>query len=412
MALIMSLTFVPAAMNILRYPPVLEQKINRRTNRLLMHWGRFFIRYKKIFLIGCLTIIVFFAVRIPSIIVDTNPIHYWREDSEIRISNEIIDRNFGGSSQLAILAEGDIKDPTFLEKIESLTDYLSQDSIVTQTVSIVDQIRQMNQAFHGDSAFYDAIPKSRDIVAQYLFLYSITGGPGDLDHLVDYEYRQAQVMARVNSNSSSDLYRLFKNTERYVRDHLSSEEFPNITGMVAIIGELADLVVLGQVRSLIISIVLVAILSGLIFRSVIMGLLSIVPLSGAVIFVFGVMGYSGTSLNIATAMLSSIMIGVGIDYTIHFLYRFRTEVESGLNSSEAVIKTLITTGKGIIYNALSVIVGFTVLMLSGFEPIFFFGFLIVFSITACLFGALAVMPALLVWIRAERFFQKENRNDG
>jgi len=142
-----------------------------------------------------------------------------------------------------------------------------------------------------------------------------------------------------------------------------------------------------------------------IFRSVIAGLLAIVPLFASIITVFGLMGYSGIELNIATAMLSSIMIGVGVDYTIHFLYRFRYEIQAGNTAHDAVIRTLTTSGKGIIYNALSVIIGFTVLMVSGFLPIYFFGFLIVFSISACLIGALTIMPALLVIIRPKFIFK-------
>jgi len=109
-----------------------------------------------------------------------------------------------------------------------------------------------------------------------------------------------------------------------------------------------------------------------------------------------------------TAMLSSIMIGVGIDYTIHFIYRFRYEIQHGATAEEAVINTLTTSGKGIIYNALSVIIGFTVLLISGFLPIYFFGFLIVFSISACLVGALTIMPAFLVSFRPKFIFRNKS----
>jgi len=106
------------------------------------------------------------------------------------------------------------------------------------------------------------------------------------------------------------------------------------------------------------------------------------------------------------------MIGVGIDYTIHFLYRYRLEIKKGAGAEEAVKLTLTTSGKGIIYNALSVIVGFSVLTISGFLPIYFFGFLIVFSITGCLLGALSVMPALLVLVKPAFIFgKKRNGND-
>jgi len=409
LAFILSVTFVPAALKLLDYPMVLKQNRNSgRMDAFLSRWGNFFIRHRRKYLIVCALVIIIIATGIPKIIVDTNPMHYYKKTSEIRISNDIIDHYFGGSAQLSILAKGDIKDPVFLQKMNELTDYLEKDPTVTRTISIVDQLKKMNRAFHGDSAKYEVLPETREAVAQYLLLFSISGDEEDLSQFVDYDYEQAQILARVNETSSMSLHKLLQDTREYVRDELGDENFPAITGIVAVIGELVDMVVRGQMRSLIISIVLVSMISAIIFRSVIGGILSIIPLSGAVIIVFGLMGYVGIELNIATAMLSSIMIGVGIDYTIHFLYRFRFEVQSGLGASEAVIKTLCTSGKGIIYNALSVIVGFTVLLLSGFLPIYFFGFLIVFSITACLLGALTIMPALLVIIKPKFIFNKRS----
>lgn len=103
-------------------------------------------------------------------------------------------------------------------------------------------------------------------------------------------------------------------------------------------------------------------------------------------------------MNIVTALLSSIMIGVGIDYTIHFLWRYKEERRSGLDAVSAAKKTLTTTGRGITFNAFSVMIGFVALFFSAFLPVRFFGFLVVVSIFACLIGALVLVPALvLVW---------------
>lgn len=398
-AFVLSVTFVPAALALLPLPLVLTGADRKqRMNRFLTRWGNFFMRHRKGYLIGSLFVIIFIATGIPRIIVDTNPMHYYKKSAPIRIANEIINRSFGGSSQLSILAEGDIKAPEMLHKMESLADYLEKEPTVTRTSSIVDMIQMMNRAFHSDSAEYETIPPTREAVAQYLLLFSLSGDEEDLDKFVDYDYKKAQVIARVDETSSMSLHKLLQDTRQFVKAKYDPATFPEITGITAVIGELIDMVVRGQMRSLLISIVIVGLLSALMFRSLSAGLLSIVPLTGAILIVFGLMGYLGIELNIATAMLSSIMIGVGIDYTIHFLYRLRREARMGATPQQAVIATLTTSGKGIIYNALSVIIGFVVLLLSGFLPIFFFGFLIVFSITACLIGALTIMPAIVVWI--------------
>jgi predicted RND superfamily exporter protein len=119
----------------------------------------------------------------------------------------------------------------------------------------------------------------------------------------------------------------------------------------------------------------------------------------AMILLFGWMGYLGIRLDVATALLSSIMIGVGVDYTIHFLWRYRAEKQEGLKSTAAIKKTLLTTGRGITFNALSVVLGFSALPFSVFPTLRFFGFLVMVSIMACLVGALVIIPALVLVFR-------------
>ncbi len=126
-AFIYSLTFIPAALKLLGFPVTLKTAGSRkRTSRFLQSWGQFFTRYHKPFLGLSLVAIIIVATGIRRIIVDTNPIAYWKKSSEIRQSNEVIDRNFGGSSTISVLATGDIKDPQFLKKIENLCTFLEK----------------------------------------------------------------------------------------------------------------------------------------------------------------------------------------------------------------------------------------------------------------------------------------------
>jgi len=167
----------------------------------------------------------------------------------------------------------------------------------------------------------------------------------------------------------------------------------------AILLELAIGVVNGQILSLILAILVVGALLMLLFRSPAAGAIAAIPLALSMAVLFGLMGFFGIELNIATALLSSIMIGVGVDYTIHYLWRYREERRRGKEPDYAVKITLTTTGRGIIFNALSVVIGFGVLMSSGFMPVRFFGFLIVVSILSCLIGALVLIPALCLVLR-------------
>ncbi len=154
------------------------------------------------------------------------------------------------------------------------------------------------------------------------------------------------------------------------------------------------------VRSLLLSLFFALILVFLVLviqlRSLVGGLISIVPIVLTVIICFGLMGYLGIALDDMTVMTASIAIGIGIDYAIHFTSRFRSELREGKGESEALILTLKTTGRAIVINALTVMMGFIVLVRASMVPIQRFGWLIALLMFISALGALTLLPALIL----------------
>lgn len=422
-AFTLSLTYIPATLKILRIPPWIKAGgQDYRFNQFLQGWGGFFVRFKRIVMVVAILGIILASLKIPTLTIDTDPIHYYREGSLIRENNEQISENFGGSSQLSVVVTGDIKEPSILRRIQDISQFLEQQPAITRTISIVDQVKLLNEAWHEDDHLFYSIPddritlgdtviSGRSQVAQLLQFLD----EEDLEHLVqmkedtssfETEFVKAQIIARINRISSAEILELNKRVDDYIEKNYSFEQVSPVTGSASILGTLTDLIARGQLRSLAISLVLVFLVTALVFRSFQAGLYSVFPLAGAVILVFGFMANFGIELNVATSMLTSILIGVGIDYTIHFLWHYRRYVKEGMDGQEAVIQTLTTSGKGIIFNAFSVMVGFIVLTISGFLPIFFFGFVIIFSIGMCLVGALALLPALVIWTKPHFIFNE------
>jgi predicted RND superfamily exporter protein len=309
-----------------------------------------------------------------------------------------VDKHFGGSGAISIVAKGNVKDPVLLRELDDLEKKLATLPEVGQTTSVAKVVRRMNRVLADDDPQPDRIPDSLEAVAQFFLLYSMAGEPEDFERLVDFDYQHALLTARINTTSTDAIARV---TDFIENDLKSRPEgmFPVVGGFTDILSNLVDAVVFGQIISLLLSLVLVSLLVMALFRSVVAGLISIIPLGMAMALLFGLMGFLGIELNIATAMLSSIMIGVGVDYTIHFLWRYRVERRAGQEPASAVKTTLTTTGRGIVFNAFSVIIGFAVVLISNFMPVKFFGFLVVVSIGACLIGALGLLPALCLIFR-------------
>ncbi|NQT97749.1 MAG: RND family transporter [Candidatus Marinimicrobia bacterium] len=398
-ALILSLFFIPALMSFLRRPrPVLaDQRLKRfQLEHWLLFFGRAVAHRPLRVIISFLIIAIIVATGIFKLEVDSNVINFFPREHATRQTAELINARFGGSENLSILFSGDIKDPQLLSRMDEYASVLEQLPEVGNATSLATVIRVMSRALNDpDEPGYDRIPDSRTAIAQYLELYNMSGDPEDFEKIVDFDYQNAQMIITIRDPDASAIQRVIAEIERITAGDPAVQL---IGGPSLVTAELADIVVRGQMVSLGVAIVVIAIMMMILFRSFSAGVLAAIPLMVAITLLFGLMGYLGIRLDIATAMLSSIMIGVGVDYTIHFLWRYRQERQAGQEYGLAVIKTLTTTGRGIAFNASSVILGFSALLLSLFPPINFFGFLVVMSIFTCLMGALVLVPALcLVW---------------
>ncbi len=396
-ALLASLLFIPAMTTLLKIPkPVFHHDEDKKhvLDRLLTLASYVVTRRPKAVVLGSLVVAVVLGLGAFLIKVDANPESYYPKEHPLRQTSEMINDHFGGSQNVSLVFSGDIKDPSMMKKIEHYDKVLETYPQVGQTISIAHITKQMSRALNdsGD-VWYDKIPDDRNAIAQYFELYSLSGEPDDFEKQVDFTYENAHLIARIKSLSTQQTYDLEKRLKAL---QPKDDSITLIGGFALIFSELAYYMMTGQIQSLFLAIILVTVLLMLLFRSFWAGIIAGIPLAAALAVLFGLMGYFGITLNIATTMLSSIMIGVGIDYTIHFLWRYKEERAAGQDYVDAVKRTITTTGRGITFNALSVIIGFSVLLISNFTPIRFFGFLVFVSILACLLGAMILIPAILL----------------
>ena len=277
---------------------------------------------------------------------------------------------------------------------------LSLVSVLLRTVPEVGHVlspdlffRELSKGLYGpEEGGYNALPASSNEARQYVEVAALLGYGGELSQLLSTDYRQARILVSLRDGSNATGKKVLQ-----AIDAISSDDPDRVLvagpGLSKI--ALAEMVIKGQLISLILSLLIVFFLLTLSFKSWAAGTQGTLSLLLAILFLFGIMGFTGISLDLVTALLSSVMIGVGIDYTIHFLWRYRKEYARCLNSDQALATTLLTAGRGIVFNAFSVMLGFSVLMLSGFTPLRFFGILVVAALMACLLSALLLVPALI-----------------
>ncbi|MGB5356413.1 MAG: efflux RND transporter permease subunit [Eudoraea sp.] len=396
-ALLLSLWFLPAMLSYYkpRRPESLEgaNKIIKREG--LLHQTSLWVsKQPKKIIISAILISVVSVFGFLNLGVDTNIENYFSEKSEVGRSTRLINEKFGGSQFISVLFTGEVLSSEVLHRMEYYGKMLEEDPGVGTVSSPVNIVKELSKGFYSpEEEGYNSIPKNSDEIYQFIEVFNMSGEEEGLSQFLDYDYKNARMIISLKDGSNSASKRIVEKL-----DELTKED-PNVrfaAGASLTQIELADQVVEGQIKSLLIAILIVFFLLTVIFKSVKGGLLSALPISLATAVLFGLMGIFGIDLDIATALLSSIMIGVGVDYTIHFLWRFKKERAKGLIHSEAVYNTLTTTGRGIVINALSVVIGFIPLMFSSFMPLKFFGALIVISILACLVSSLFLVPAIIL----------------
>jgi predicted RND superfamily exporter protein len=157
---------------------------------------------------------------------------------------------------------------------------------------------------------------------------------------------------------------------------------------------LGSYIVKGKIQNIILAILIVFAVCLMIFRSFSKALLTIFPIAISLIMVFGIMGMIGIRLGISTSLLTAMIVGIGIDFSIHYLYSFYHHLKRGA-ADMAILETSQITGRAIAYDAVSNIVGFSVLSFSGFLPVQHFGWLLAFSMLLIFLNTMLVFPAIL-----------------
>ncbi|MBN2480317.1 MAG: MMPL family transporter [Bacteroidales bacterium] len=408
-ALVFSLTFIPAVMSgMQKGKPSNIKKRKKETvvSRMLLWSGKVATRKTRPVILFFVVFFVLAGAGIFRLKVSINFENMMPRKHDLRTSTRIADQNFGGTRYVSLLFEGDIKDPQLLRRMDTYEQELEQEPEIRSVTSLATVIKLISRAMNdpGDH-LYDTIPDSRAAVAQYIEFYMFSGDPDDFEQLVDFDYTKALMNIQFTARDM----RTFNRITGKIRDLTASD--PNFrveAGNSLVEKQMSESIVTGQLNSLIFALAAILLLLAIIFRSPVAGLLGSLPLLFTLVCNFGLMGWLGIRLDIGTSLLSSIAIGIGVDYTIHLFWRLKSEIKQGKSHEQAVIHTLNTTGRGIAINAFSVITGFAVLFLSGITILKAFAFLIIFSLLLCLFCALTLVPALSIVLKPKFLYKNNN----
>jgi len=338
--------------------------------------------------------------------VDSSWMSDFQEDTEISRATKLINERFSGTIFLNVVLEADkkdaFKDPELLNKMEGLQTYVETLPYVGDSLSVVDYLKSMNKSLHSGDEKYNHIPETRAQIAEYLFLFSVSGRPQQLDEVVDFDYKTGLITIMIQTDHTRDLKHIMDSVNHYVVENFQNQNVEvNLSGSGNNSYIWADLLIDSQTSAIVLSKAAILIVAGLVFVSLLAGIYVVIPVTLSTLFVAGAAGLFGVPLDVSTALAAGIAIGVGVDYAIHFIYRYINEKKKTGDHEQAIDNTMRSTGYTIVINAIVVSVGFAVLFFSQFPPHVKLGYFVTaYMIVSCLV-AIWVLPALLSYFRPE-----------
>ena len=405
--LILILTLVPAVMGLLPFPrgqgmtdaPAAQRRL---MDRILSAIVRVNLHHQKITLALIAAIAVAGGVGMLRIKVETNPVEFFKKDTPVSRHFHDIYQDLSGSFPLSVVIkspeDGSFEDPEHLKMIADIQRFLDSLEGVDKTISLVDYLKLVNYASNRyDPRFY-SLPEASFEIRMLVNSFKSLLGQDMLSRFISSEFRTVNIMMRTHISSSSDFLKTEAHIRAYLNMYLPAPMSFEVTGFGMVISHSSQLISEGQVKSLGITLVLVFGIMLVLFMSYKVGVIALLPNCFPIVVSFGVMGWFGIPLSMATSLIASIAIGLAVDDTIHYLVRYNREFKRDLNKEKALVNTIRHMGRPIIFTTATISLGFSVLMFSSFRPTAIFGLLMMITMFSALVADLVLLPSLMLHV--------------
>lgn len=351
----------------------------------------------------------------PNVHVDNSSKGFFSDALPLQRDDALLNQATGGTNVLYIMADtgvqDGIKDPAVVNAIRQVQDAAERHAIVGKTLSIDDFLQRMHQAAEGDPRERVPMPADRDLIAQYLFLYSLSGDPEDFSAHVDYSYQRAKISVMLRTNSNAEIKQLVDDLGVAAQAAFPEGVEVSFGGEVAQTIAVTDVMVRSKLLNIAQILFVIFCVSAVAFRSLLAGALVLTPLLVVLSVTFGVMGYLGIPLNIPNSLISAMAVGIGADYAIYLIYRIREYVQQGQTLTVAVDSAIRTAGKACLFVATAVAGGYAVLLLSyDYKVHMWLSSFIVIAMLVSVFAALTLIPSAILAIEPRFVMKRRSGN--
>ena len=320
---------------------------------------------------------------------------YFKADSEIRKRSDTLHKELAGAQTFFIRINSGMpetfKQSEYLSQVAALQSYMAQKGWFDKTESLADRValihREMN---NGDMKFY-AIPADSNLISQYLLFFQ----RDEISRFTTPDFSEVSIMVRHNVTSSYEIQQILEELREYMRKNINPNFKAEFTGEYILINKAAESLVLNSVTSLALTLFIVFICIYFLFWSMKAGFISLVPNVFPIVGIFGIMGLFDVPLNVGTAMVADIAIGIAVDDTIHFMSRYNQAMRELQNREAAVAVAVHDEVRPVVCSSVALAGGFAICAVSQFIPVIQFGILSSVVMIIAIFSELLITPILL-----------------
>ena len=404
--LVILLTFLPAVMALLPFPSKSRKPESPGKENLLDRLLSGIIQinlYHQKFTLGFLGLVFLFGIMgISRIQVETNPMDFFKESTSISQNFKDIYRDMAGSFPINVIINSKQEDyfenPNHLNLIVKLQTFLDALAGVDKTISFCDYLKLVNYATNQYQDKFHILPEESFEIRMLVNSFKTMLGLDMLTRFMNEDFSGANIILRTHISSSIDFLNIQKIIEAHLKNKLPAGFSFQVTGIGVVISHSSRLITEGQLKSLLMTLVLVFAIMFLLFMSFKVGIIGILPNCFPIVVTFGIMGWMGIPLSMATSLIAGVAIGLAVDDTIHYLVSYNHEFKKDLNKKRALQNTIRHMGKPIIFTTVTISLGFSVLMFSSFKPTAVFGLMMVITMVSALVADLILLPSLMLHV--------------
>lgn len=396
-ALILAMTLTPILFSLLK-PPKTRTYENSWSQKLL---GRFLLQVEEYILKIPWKVIILFGIAfvasllgVSQLVIETDFNKRLAKDNWVRIDEAYYNAHFAGANFLEIFVEtpreNGIFDADTFAAIQTFQQELEQLPEVDKASSLVNLIDTIDQELNPQ---HD-IPLSDELLAQYVLLFEMSGGE-DLDRIVDFERRTMRVAARLAENGF-----LFSSKAGGKAKELGERLFArkatvHVSGLTYLLGEFLDDILNGQKMGLVFAFIMIFLMMSLMFKSLNIGLWSMVPNILPLLALGGYVGYFWDATDTDTIIVAMIAIGIGVDDTIHFLTRLKFESARTPDPVDALQRAFHFCGRAMMSTTLILALGFLPFAVSDYFTVHMLGTLLPYTLVVAVLADILLVPALV-----------------